>query len=415
VPISHLIITGGDGYLGSALLHAAWASGWQLTVLSRSATHLPSGVRHMAWRLGEPLPAEALDPALPLQTQALVHLAHDWNDHAPAANSNLAGARVLRDDCRRLGIGRVVFASSQSARADALNAYGKLKWQIEQLFDGPREISLRIGLVYGGRWTGQYGLLCRVAMATSVAPMVAPEQLVQPIHLREVARGILLAVDSNLAGVIGLALPRPIPFSEFLDTLAWRLRGGRLRLVRLPLGFVLRLCAIANTIPFMPSVDRERVLGLAGTRASATADDLKRLGLELMPFAQGMADEPAARRALLREGRALLRYVLRAEPGGALIRRYAYAIQASGSPGAMRLSRMFVRMPRLMRCIEPLHGRTELARRLRIVLALADASPEGARALGRGGGSRRFIALCGDGVIELVVAPLRLAMAALRP
>ena len=410
---THLIVTGGSGYIGSALIDAALTDGRRVTMLSRTTRSRP-GVRHVAWALGDPLPQAALDPALPAAEQTLVHLAHDWTDRNIEAGVNVTAARTLRDDARRLNIGGVVFASSQSSRVDALNVYGKLKWRIEQLFDASNEVSLRIGLVYGGRRVGQYGLLCRLAMTASLLPMVVPHQPVQPIHARELAQGIMLAADSEAHGVLGLAAAQPIPFSQVLDTLAWRLRGGHLLLIPLPLSLVLRLCDVVNALPIGPKVDRERILGLAGTRPSDTAADLARLGLELMPFADGMLAEPAARRAVLIEGRALLRYALRAEPGSALTRRYARAINASGMPGAMCLARLFARMPRLIRLIEPLNGRGLLAQRLKIALALAEASPQGARALGRRSRIGLLLALACDGIVETLVFPVRLAATALQ-
>jgi nucleoside-diphosphate-sugar epimerase len=407
------MVTGGSGYIGCALVEAAIAMGRRVTLLSRGIGGVPAGVRHIPWQLGEQLPVEALDPTLSPDAQALVHLAHDWHDARVDTSINLIGAQILRDNCRRLGIGRFVFISSQSARPNALNAYGQVKWRIERLLDEPAEISLRVGLVYGGPQAAQYGLLCRMAMATSVMPMVAPHQPVQPIHRDEVARGIVFAADSHLTGAIGLASPQPIPFSQFLDTLAWRLRGGRMLLIPVPLGLILRLCAITNALPLMPRVDRERILGLAGNRAMATAADLARLGLEVVPFAEGVLAEPAARRALLAEGRALLRYVLRCPPGRALMRRYARAIAARGPDGAMRLGRIVLVAPWLLRFLEPFNGRSILAHRLKVATALAEASPEATRALQRGGRTRRLAAIGCDGILEVLAAPVRLAATAL--
>jgi nucleoside-diphosphate-sugar epimerase len=409
----HLIVTGGRGYIGRALVETAVVMGRGVTLLSRDGQGVSTGVRHVPWRLGESLPLEALDPCLPLNAQAVVHVAHNWRDAGLDTSINLKGAQILRDSCRQLGLGRLLFVSSQSARPDALNVYGRVKWQIEQLFDGPHEVSLRVGLVYGGPRTAQYGLLCRIVMATSVMPMVAPHQPVQPIHRNEVARGIVLAADSGAAGMMGLA-GAPIPFAQFLDTLAWRLRGGRMLLIPVPLGLILRLCAITNALPLTPHIDRERILGLAGTRAMPTAADLERLGLEVVPFAEGMLAESGARRALLAEGRAMLRYVLRSEPGGALVRRYARAISVSGPRGAMRLARVVQRMPWLLRLLEPFYGRSMLAHRLKVATALAEASPEGARALQHGGRARRLAELACDGLLELLVAPARLLSTALR-
>lgn len=405
----HLIVTGGGGYIGRALLDAALADGRSVTVLARSNRNLPQGVHHVPWQLGDPLPDAALDPGCNAGEHVLVHLAHDWRDRDLDNGVNITATRRLRDDARRLGLGRLVFASSQSSRADALNAYGKLKWRIEQLLDARNEVSLRIGLVYGGLRAGQYGLLCRLAMLSNVLPMVVPHQSVQPVHAREVAGGILHAVDRDVTGALGLAAAEPIPFSQVFDVLAWRLRGGHMRLIPLPLGLVLRLCDLVNALPAGPKVDRERILGLAGSRASETREDLARLGLDLMPFAQGMLDEPPARRAVLAEGRAFLRYVLRAEPGSALLRRYARAVRNSSTPGALRLLRLFVRMPRLIRLIEPINGGSVLAQRLAIALALAEASPQATSALESSSRLPRLLALTCDLIIETLVFPARVA------
>lgn len=413
---SHVIITGGRGYIGRAVAEAAIASGRRVTVLSRDARGVPVGARHVAWELGDGLPLEAIDPHLPLDAQVLVHLAHDWHDKSADSSSNFNCTRILRDSCRQVRLTRLVFASSQSARPDALNAYGRMKWRIEQLFDAPEEISIRIGLVYGGREIAQYGLLCRIVMKTSVVPLVAPHQLVQPIHLNEVGRGIILASDSDVAGTIGLAAPDPIPFSQFLDTLACRLRGGRMFTIPIPLGCALGLASFINALPFRPHVDRERILGLAGTQPIDIATDLARIGLNVAPLAEGLLDETRARRALLSEGRALLRYVLRAKPGGALVRRYARAVAAkNGRAGAMRLGRVVIYAPALLRLIEPFGGSSLLAFRLKIATTLAEASPEGARALARDGGRfKRLLALASDGSIELLATPLRLLATALQ-
>lgn len=402
-----LIITGGHGYLGEAVIEAARAADMRICLLTRDPKPNRPGILEIAWRLGEPLPRECLDSDIPFGEQALIHLAHDWSDIDDKSGINLTGARILRDSARAAGLGRIVFISSQSARADALNAYGRVKWAIEQLFDAQNEIALRVGLVYGGPRKAQYGLLCKLAMLTSILPMVRPHQMVQPIHRDEVARGILLATENSAAGVLGLAGPQPIAFSTFLDQLAWRLRGGRMVLIPLPLGLVLRLAALVNKLPLLPRVDRERILGLAGTRPMPTAADLDRLGLSVLPFAEGMLKEPAARRALIREGRTLLHYVTGSPPSASLLHLYMRALRAQGEEGALRLPRVVHAAPFPLRFIEPLSGRGALKSRLRIATALA-ARTDGLHGLDRGGRVQRLSRLAGALLIEAAALPTRL-------
>ena len=410
--IRHVIVTGGRGYLGRAFGESACKAGLRVTLLARGASG-SDGIRSVGWRLGEALPADALASDLAPQEQALVHFAHDWRDLRPEG-ANVEGSRMLRDCAREKGLGRLVFISSQSARQDALNAYGRMKWQIEQMLDAANEVSLRVGLVYGGPREAQYGLLCKAVGLTSLMPMVRPHQLVQPILRDEVALGALNATQSDLSGALGLAGSQPIPFSQFLDTLARLTRGGGVRLVPIPIAPTLLLCDIVNALPLLPNVDRERVLGLAGTRPMETAHDLARLQLNIVAFEDGMAREPIARKAMLREGRTILTYILREKPGAALLRRYVRAAEAKGSRGAMRMPLPARLSPALLRFVEPFGSRGELAKRLKIATALAETSDEGA---GMATGGSRFARIAGlalGGILEVLAAPTRLIATALR-
>ncbi len=404
---SSVIITGGHGYLGEAVVEAARAAGMRVCLLTRDPKPNRPGIREIAWRLGESLPCECLDTDSAPGEQALIHLAHDWSDTDDKAGVNLMGARVLRDSARAAGLGRLIFISSQSARADALNVYGRVKWAIEQLFDAQNEIALRVGLVYGGPRKAQYGLLSKLAMMTSILPMVRPHQMVQPIHRDEVARGILLAAESPAAGALGLAGPQPIAFSTFLDQLAWRLHGGRMVLIPLPLGLVLWVSTLINKLPLLPHVDRERILGLAGTRPMPTAADLDRLGLTVLPFSEGMLKEPAARRALIREGRTLLHYVTGSAPSASLLHLYMRALRAKGEEGALRLPRAVHAAPFLLRFLEPLSGHGALKSRLQIATVLV-ARTDGLHGLDRGGRLQRLLRLAGSLLIEAAAMSARL-------
>ena len=411
--IRHLILTGAGGYLGRCLVAAALAEGRSVTVLGRGSGGLPAGVRLLPWSLGEPLPPACLDPTAPPGQQALVHLAHDWRERASGDERNRSGSRHLRDGARALGLGRTVFVSSQSARADAPNAYGRTKWAIERLFDAPDELSLRVGLVYGGPPMAMYGLLLRLSRLP-ILPMVAPGTPVQPIHRDEVARGILLGVDGPLSGVIGLAGAEPVAFGTVLKTLAVGTDGRSPWIVPIPLRLALLGCAAVNAVPFGPRVDRERVLGLAGTRPMSTQADLDRLGLRVLPVSQGLLGEPATRRALLAEGRILTRYVLRTRPDGELVRRYVRALTRAGTVPPLALPRSVRSVPGLLRFIEPLNADAPLARRLALAARIAEASPAGETALSRHGRARRLAGLAADGAIEALAMPMRAAWALLR-
>jgi nucleoside-diphosphate-sugar epimerase len=407
--IRHVIVTGGTGYIGRRVAAAALRAGYRVTVLARSAAGVPTGAGHFAWRLGEALPAGSLDGALPGAAHAVIHCAHDWRNETNGGQEgglNLAGTRTLLGSCRRAGVGRFVFVSSQSARADAPNIYGRVKWRIGQMLEAD-EIELRVGLVYGGPPRAMWGLLCRLTGLAPVLPMIDPWRPVQPIHIDEVVEGIVRVVARQGGGWMGLAAPEGMAFGAFLRTLAQSFFGRKLTVLPVPLRLVLAGCAVSARVPFLPRIDRERVLGLAGTRPMDCAAHLRALDLNIMPLEHRLRLEPAGRKALLAEGRALLRYLLGGAPGSMLMRRYARALAAAGE-GPLALPAPLRRAPALLRLAEPLSGRSALAQRLRLASTLAETSPEGERMLAAGSRGARLIALVAQVALDGLALPLRL-------
>jgi nucleoside-diphosphate-sugar epimerase len=410
--VRHIIVTGGTGYIGSRLVEMAVASGCNITVLGRHPLRRRGIARSIQWTLGEPLPATAIDAEIPADAQALLHLAHDWKNtpssEYPEGGLNIAGSLTLLRCARAFGLRRFVFVSSQSARADAANIYGRVKWRIEQELVSPAEVAARVGLVYGGRPRGMFGLLTRLAARAPVLPMVEPQRGVQPIHLDEVCLGLLRLVEGNEAGWLGLASPFSLPFASFLSTLAQELHGRRLLVVPVPLRLALVACDALRIVPFGPRVDRERVLGLVGARPMECADHLTTLGISIEPFAQRLRREPASRKTILAEGRLMLRYVLRQAPGSALTRRYARALIATGPHGPLALPRLLHASPALLRVIEPVDHAAPLSHRLALATALAEASPQGEEVLARAGRLVRILASVADLALDALLFPLRL-------
>jgi NADH dehydrogenase len=121
----------------------------------------------------------------------------------------------------------------------------------------------------------------------------------------------------------------------------------------------------------------------------ATAGDLAALGVALRPSREDFARR-AARRACVREGAALLRYVLGAAPGLALVRRYARAVEALRDALPLPLPGWGLRIPFLLRALDQPRLRAADAEwqwRVHAAAAIAEASPRGAP---------RFLALQGE-------------------
>jgi hypothetical protein len=275
-----------------------------------------------------------------------------------------------------------------------------MKWATEQRIADAT--SLRVGLVYGGPRKAMYALLCRLAHLP-VLPMIEPRRTVQPIHLDEVVRGVLAAADGRASGVLALAGTEQIPFGDTLRVLALAFGGKRLRILPIPLPLALLACDFSARMPLLPTIDRERVLGLAGTEPIDSAPDLARLGIDVQPITVLLPREPAGRRALLSEARAFLRY-MGIRPTPALLRRYARALP----DGAIARPHWGLRWR------EPLGAADPLGKRLRIAARIAESSAPGEKMLTRGSRAGRLLGLALQGAFEVLLLPSRLIASVMR-
>ncbi len=217
----HFVVTGGRGYLGRAFVAQALREGHKVSLLG---AHEPpaAAARSVSWRLPDPIPQVTwIDPV-----DAVIHLAHAWHDTAPEADDvNLIGTQNLIGAARAAGVKRFVFASSLSARVDARNRYGRVKYRIENLLDRPGDVSARIGLVY----------VLRRLVKLPVLPVIGGRQAVQPIRNLDVARGLMrLVTATSVPNRIVLATDPPVAFGQFLEEIAWRLYRRQPILLHLP-------------------------------------------------------------------------------------------------------------------------------------------------------------------------------------
>ncbi|NYT33364.1 NAD(P)-dependent oxidoreductase [Rhizobium sp. WYCCWR 11128] len=372
-----LIITGSTGYIGARLVAMARERGFDVVELGRRLGP--------AWRIGDEPAASDLEGAI-----GLVHLAHSWATPPEAAeeeNVNISGTLKLAEAAKAAGVPRFVFASSTSSRREALNVYGRTKFRIEEHLAAckaaPIVRTARIGLVYGGPRTAMYGLMAKLAALSPILPMIGLSRKVQPIHLDEVAAGLLaLATGENQPlKTFVLAPEKPISFAAWLRILRRGQGKGNLHFIPVPLTAALLACRMTKLLPLIPTVDPERVLGLAGAAPMESSESLRLLKLNLADPAPTLAGEfgQTHEEPSRREAQALLRY-LGIAPTEIQLQRLCEGLRREGlSP--LGLSPAMIRHPGLLALFEPPANRTR--HRLAQALYLADLASEPERASGK--------------------------------
>ena len=377
-----IAITGAGGYIGSRLVGRALRDGNAVFALGRRPLRR-AGVADLSFDLFRPDV-----PSLPADLDALVHLAADTS-----------GLGVVSPGCQLRALealgaampsrARLVFVSSQSARADAVSDYGRTKWAIEAAVTRIGGVSVRPGLVYGGPEQGLYGRLCNLVRNLPVLPrFVWPRPITQPIHVDDLVEGLLRIAlgDGHPGAIVELAQPQPMPFDSFLDELARCRFGLKKTFVPVPLIAILPIVALTGRA-LRRDIGAAQLGALAQTMVMDTAAHLQTSRLTLRPLAQGL--EPLAgrrsaslmaRRARLDEGRRLLAYLLDVRPNRSLIARYSRSLEARTADALLDCRGSTARSSLALAVLDRPDGshawERELQHRLALALRIAEASPQ---------------------------------------
>jgi nucleoside-diphosphate-sugar epimerase len=378
--VNQLLITGASGYIGRYLIAGARARKWRVVVATRRRP-VVGDVDWIPYALEDEVRADRFPEAA-----VLVHLAANTAVASKADEEVevIAAQRLLlvaRE--RRL---RFIFVSSQTARPDAPTAYGRAKWRIEQEVRAAGGLIVRPGLVYGGVPAGVFRQLCLLVQGSIFLPALIPPPRVQPIHVIDLAEGILrLAERDDLAqGEYNFADIKPMAFTCVLRAIATaRVRRCRV-FVPMPVAAV-RFALLQGNRWFGSAFDVGRFRSLTSLPLLTTASDLERIALRLRPFSSGMhAPGSDRRRRLVWEGLALLSYVLKQRPPRGLVKRYARAIETLRNGEPVLLPSHAIRFPWSIVLLDSHDllasaGAHELDWRLDAATLLAEASRAGAR------------------------------------
>lgn len=409
-----IAVTGATGYIGERFIKQAVVEGHGILALSR---------RHPEMDVSHWIPYELSSrqvPILPKDTEVVLHLASRTSADEPQLHTQeILAAELLIKAAQNVGA-KFIFVSSQTARPDAPTAYGRTKWNIEQHILAAGGCVVRPGQVYGGKPRGLFGELLHTVRRLPVLPAFLPAPMVQPIHVDDLALGLLRITErvEICPRVLRLGSPEPVTFTEFLRAIAHvRLRLWR-RFVPIP---TLVISAATRLISKQTNLGRLR--SLFDLPIMDTAADLRRLGLQLRPLNSGMHPAgDACRRQLLVEGLALLSYILKAQPGHRVLRRYVRAIEKFRGSKALSLPKLFMQWPILLSIIDG-GNRTatvwkeEFVWRLDAATVLAEATPFGARRfIGQGephgfarsvfGITCAILAEVGWRILSILVAPV---------
>jgi nucleoside-diphosphate-sugar epimerase len=254
-PESHVIVTGGAGFIGSRLTSWLLDRRAEVTVLTRHtaaprALELAArGARLIACDLSTPQGIPAL-PAL-RRPDVVIHLAADVSVSGPTLTAvNVDGTTRALALAEALDVPYFVFASSIEAQGPGGNHeiplreeapcrpvsdYGRSKASAEQLVTaweaatGRGALVLRIGNIYGpgSAWLLQPSLLALLGATPirHVWPLLRPRRF-QPLYVDDLVEGLARAASQRLTGVYNITGEEPVTIAQYFEELAGLLGLG---------------------------------------------------------------------------------------------------------------------------------------------------------------------------------------------
>jgi len=285
-----VLVTGGTGLLGGALLGLLLAEGHEVRCLVRAQSPRASRLDKLRITIvrGDAGDEQALSQALS-GVDALLHVA--GIEYAPQ----------VVEAARRAEVERLVMVGSTSAHS-AYEFRSGPKLRMEELVreSGLDYTIVRPSMIYGSELDKNMHRLLRFLDRSPFFPMFGSgENLWQPVYHEDCARGVYEALVRPAAVGRDYDLPgaEPLTYLELVRTAAGAL-GRKPRIVRLPLEAVRRSLSAAERLRLPLPIKSEQVLRIREDKAYSY--DRAREDLDYAPrtFREGIALEVARLREL---------------------------------------------------------------------------------------------------------------------
>jgi len=262
-----ILITGGTGFVGSAIRKALRAK--PLRLLVRSRANLPQLPPHVDVVEGDVTEAGTLEGAAQ-GCSSVIHLVAIIEEQGDATFDRVIrlGTENIVAEAKRAGVSRFIHMSALGAQDDARYAYMQAKWRAEQavIQSGLDYTIFRPSVVFGPG-DGFINALAGVIKQFPVIPVVGSgKSKFQPVAIEQVAAAFARAVDdpSTSKQLFELGGAKTYTYEEMLDIIAKQL-GKQKRKIHVPVGLMKPVVQLSKPLPaaLRPPVTIEQLNMLA--------------------------------------------------------------------------------------------------------------------------------------------------------
>jgi nucleoside-diphosphate-sugar epimerase len=272
-------VIGATGRPGQALLRALFNRGVPVVPVVRSLERWQASGLPGEARLADLDDNFALRQAL-ADAECVVSCAYARHTAAILAAAPVAARFVLLGSTRRY-----------TRWPDALGL-GVLQGETALLASGRAGVMLHATMIYGAEGEANVQLLAALLRRLPVVPLPGGGRaLVQPIHLDDVIRSIMAALDVHWTEprTLVIAGPEPLPYAAFVRAVALAAGLPPPRIVSVPAGLLEAVAPLTAWLPGLPTIKAEQIRRLLEDKAFDISGMIATLGVRPVALAEGLA------------------------------------------------------------------------------------------------------------------------------
>ncbi len=287
----HIFLTGGTGFVGTAIRAALVDDGHAVMALTRHACPPEKGV---TWVTGDIADSATLAEGM-RDCTAVVHMVGIIRETRKATfqSVHVDGTRHILDAMADAGITRLLHMSALGAGPKSDTAYYRTKWEAEEIVraSGIDFTIFRPSIIFG-RGDGFVSLLAKQVRLLPVVPIIGTGRYpLAPIAIRAVATACVQALrhDDVIHRTIELCGPDVLTYEEIVDLLMAHLRRKKAKL-HIPVGvmrFIIGTAGVAH-LPLPITADQLAMLLQGNVCADSAAHHV--FDLPIVPLRDGIAE-----------------------------------------------------------------------------------------------------------------------------
>ena len=284
-----IAVTGGTGFVGSAIVSGLLEKGHEVTVLARKA---PDGSKEVRYSRGNVVNGEGLADLLEGK-DALIHLVgiiREVGDNTFDRVHRQGTENVVRA-ALDAGTAKLIHMSALGTRPDGVSHYHRSKWAGEQAVrnSGLDWTIFRPSIIYGPS-DSFINMLAGMIRRSPVIPVIGGGQnLMQPVFVGDVARAFSEAVSAPWSSGMTYELGGPdvLKFKNIVKLISEVTNKKRIYM-DIPVSFVRPVIGFLGALGANLPITTDQLIMMQEDNVCIEGDSLENFSFDFTPFREGI-------------------------------------------------------------------------------------------------------------------------------